>query len=374
MFIRLKSTTLAIALGAIALSPIAWFGSACSALAECGAVSITSEPKGMPVFVNGALRGNTPNAKGGKFRIQLKPGEHKVEVREVKGDEQCSGSEIVFVSADTASDVALTAACGLTAAAQARKDAVTREGAARMVAQINAQMVTIPAGSFQMGSSNGLSDEKPVHQVQVRSFDVGKFEVTFDQWDACVAVGGCSHFPDDSGWGRGARPVMNVSWSDAQQFISWLNTEKGSSQAFRLPTEAEWEYAARAGAKGENYSTGACITTEQANFNDASRFENCTPSNRKYGETTPVGNFAANAFGLHDMHGNVWKWTQDCGRNGYTGTPSDGSAWTAENCGVRVLRGGSWYNDLNDLRSARRIDIYTGGSSSLIGFRFSRSR
>ena len=259
MSIHLKSTTAALALGAAA-----WFGSASSALAQQGVVSITSEPRGLPVFVNGVRRGNTPTAEGSKFRIQLKPGEYKVEVREVKGDEQCVGSESVFVSADTASDVALRATCGLTAAAQARKDAAARESAARTVAQINAQMVTIPAGSFQMGSNNGSSDEKPVHQVQVRSFDMGKFEVTFDQWDACVAARGCSHTPGDEGWGRGNRPVMNVSWSDAQQFIAWLNAGKGSNPSFRLPTEAEWEYAARAGTEGQNYSTGACISSQEA--------------------------------------------------------------------------------------------------------------
>ena len=228
------------------------------------------------------------------------------------------------------------------------------------------QMVYIPAGSFRMGDiqGGGDSDEKPVHRVSVKAFLMSATEVTFDQWDACVAAGGCSHKPDDNGWGRGNRPVMRVSWEDiTKQYIPWLNRTTG--EQYRLPTEAEWEYAARAGSETK-YSWGNSIGNNKANCDGCgSRWDDS--------QTAPVGSFAANAFGLYDMHGNVWEWTQDCLNGSYKDAPSDGTAWLSGNCGRRVLRGGSWYYDPNFLRSAFRFSGTVGGRINDYGFRLART-
>ena len=228
------------------------------------------------------------------------------------------------------------------------------------------QMVYIPAGSFRMGDiqGGGDSNEKPVHRVSVKAFLMSATEVTFAQWDACAAAGGCSYKPSDSGWGSGSRPVINVSWEDiTKQYIPWLNKKTG--EQYRLPSEAEWEYAARAGSETK-YSWGNSIGNNKANCDGCgSRWDNS--------QTAPVGSFAANAFGLYDMHGNVWEWTQDCWNGSYKDAPSDGTAWLSGNCGRRVLRGGSWNYRPNDLRSANRNYNTTGYRSSSFGFRLART-
>ena len=200
---------------------------------------------------------------------------------------------------------------------------------------LNIEMVEIPGGTFRMGdlSGGGDDDERPVHNVTVPAFKMGKYEVTFDQWDACVADGGCGRYtPDDEGWGRGNRPVIDVSWDDVQGFIDWLNAKTGGN--FRLPTEAEWEYAARAGST-TLYSWGNSIGHNRANCDDCGRPWHGWDD----GRTAPVGSFQANAWGLHDMHGNGWEWAQDCWNETYRGAPTDGGAWTSGDCGQRVVRG-----------------------------------
>ena len=228
------------------------------------------------------------------------------------------------------------------------------------------EMASISGGSFRMGdlSGEGYDLEKPVHIVTVPAFRLGKHEVTFAQWDACVADGGCNGYrPRDGGLGRGDLPVIGVSWFDAQSFIDWLNGRTGGN--FRLPTEAEWEYAARAGTTTK-YSWGDDIGHNRANC-----------SNYACGDhweyTTPVGSFPANAWGLHDMHGNVEEWMQDCSNDGYEGAPTDGSAWTSGDCSrYRVCRGGAWNDDEMGLRSAyrSRVDRYLRRAS--VGFRLAR--
>lgn len=229
-------------------------------------------------------------------------------------------------------------------------------------------MVVIPAGSFTMGSPANEpgrdGDEGPQHPVSIpRPFAVGKFEVTFDQWDACVAGGGCAGYrPSDNGWGRGNRPAINVSWSDAKQYVEWLGRKTG--KPYRLLSEAEWEYAARAGTV-TSWSCGSsesCLTAAGWHSGNAG------------GRTQAVGTKSANGFGLHDMHGNVWEWTEDCWHDSYAGAPADGSAWTSGgNCWSRVLRGGSWYLDPGYLRSASRYWDLTGGRGSYFGFRLART-
>ena len=238
------------------------------------------------------------------------------------------------------------------------------------------EMVVVPAGSFTMGSpaseEGRYDDEGPQHRVTIsQPFAVGRYEVTFSEWDACVSAGGCNrHRPDDEGCGRGRRPVMNVSWDDAKSYVSWLSRKTG--KRYRLLTEAEWEYAARAGTTGP-FHFGNTISTDRANYDG-----NYTYGPGRKGvyreKTVPVGSFPANRFGLHDVHGNVWEWVEDCWHDSYAGAPSDGSAWTTGGeCSDRVLRGGSWIHSPRYLRSAFRVGYGTGVRYDVNGFRVART-
>ena len=229
------------------------------------------------------------------------------------------------------------------------------------------EMVVVPAGSFQMGdlSGKGIGWERPVHEVTIDySFAVGKYEVTFDEWDACVAAGGCSYRPPDNGWGRGTRPVLNVSWRDAQKYVKWLSRETG--KLYRLLSEAEWEYVARAGTTTD-YWWGNNIGTNNANCNGCGSLWDDK-------STAPVGSFAANAFGLFDTAGNAHEWVEDCGNDIYKGAPTDGRAWTSGICGRRVLRGGSWDSDPEFVRPAYRSWLKPSSRlySYVLGFRIAR--
>ena len=168
-------------------------------------------------------------------------------------------------------------------------------------------------------------DEGPQRKVAIsRPFALGKFEVTFAQWDACSGEGTCAHKPGDQGWGRGRRPVINVSWHDSKQYVAWLAKKTG--QPYRLPTEAEWEYAARgAGEANVPFHTGATINYRQANY-DANFIYNGGKQGLYRQKTVDVGSLPRNGFGLHEMHGNVWEWVEDCYKGSYAGAPTDGSA------------------------------------------------
>ncbi|MFM2319367.1 MAG: hypothetical protein RLZZ215_1988 [Pseudomonadota bacterium] len=231
------------------------------------------------------------------------------------------------------------------------------------------EMIKIGAGSFEMGCSNSKDcsdDEKPVRTVQVAAFEMSKTEVTFAQWDACVVDGGCGGYkPDDEQWGCNNRPVINVSWNDAQNYVQWLSDK--TKLTYRLPTEAEWEYAARAGTK-TSYFWGDAIGKNKANC------ESCG-SQWDDKKTAPVNSFPANAWGLVDMHGNVWEWTQDCYYSNYQSAPLDSGAWEkwwSLSCN-RVLRGGSWYNIPQYLRSANRFWVNPSERYGFLGFRISRT-
>ena len=233
------------------------------------------------------------------------------------------------------------------------------------------KMVEIPAGTFRMGaraSEGGRWDrrEGPQHRVKLSWFALGVTEVTFDEWEACVRGGGCDGYrPDDEGWGRGARPVVNVSWDDAQAYVRWLSRKAGMS--YRLPSEAEWEYAARGGTTTP-FHTGTTISTDQANYDG--RYVYGSGRRGTYRRrTTPVGTFAPNAFGLHDVHGNVREWTDDCWHESYRGAPADGSPWLGGTCSNNVLRGGSWGDSPRLLRSAARLRRTTENRNSRAGFR-----
>ncbi len=231
------------------------------------------------------------------------------------------------------------------------------------------EMVPITGGSFMMGSvsDEGWRDQQPPHRVTVPSFFMGKYEVTFDQYDL-FARDTNRDFPGDKGWGRGNRPVVKVSWEDATAYAKWLSEKAGKK--YRLPTEAEWEYAARAGTATTFY-WGDDIVTDRANCDGCgSRWDGS--------KTAPVGSFSANSFGLHDMAGNVWEWVQDTIHDSYEGAPADGSAWIDGDGSKyhRVLRGGSWNDEPSRVASAYR-GTYFGMSrisrENGIGFRLVRS-
>ncbi|MDE3113956.1 MAG: SUMF1/EgtB/PvdO family nonheme iron enzyme [Pseudomonadota bacterium] len=225
------------------------------------------------------------------------------------------------------------------------------------------EMTVIPAGSFVMGSpasetSRG-NDEGPQHKVTLTKFALGRFDVTFDEWADCVKAGGCTgnKNPNDHGAGRGRRPVIDISWQDAQEFVRWLAARTG--RPYRLPSEAEWEYAARAGTTTPYY-TGKTIDHMQANFDIF------------IGKTEPVGSYPPNQFGLYDMAGNAWQWVEDCYNNTYRGAPDNGTAWTTGDCGRRLIRGSSWYNPASQIRSAQRDDYRPGERLAHAGFRVAR--
>ena len=233
------------------------------------------------------------------------------------------------------------------------------------------EMIVLPAGSFLMGSpqseQNRYADEGPQHEVAIaQSFAVSKFALTFDEWDACVAYGDCRQGVSDGGWGRGKQPVINVSFDDARRYVAWLSEMTG--KPYRLLSEAQYEYAARAGTQTA-YPWG-----EDVKLNGMA-MANCNGCGSEWDgkQTAPVGSFAPNAFGLYDMVGNVWELVEDCYHGNYAGAPTGGGAWTGSGCASRVLRGGSWGDGPDDVRSALRLGGYFGGGTSGLGFRVART-
>ncbi len=237
------------------------------------------------------------------------------------------------------------------------------------------EMVVVPAGSFKMGSTQSEIDtlvnasgldlfknEGPQHKVTfAKSFAVGKYAVTFAEWDACVTDGGCGGYgPSDRGWGRGDHPVINVSWNDARNYVKWLSGKTG--QKYRLLSEAEWEYTCRAGTT-TRYWWGDTISKEQENYYGS------------LGKTVSIDSYPPNPWGLHQVHSNVWTWCEDVSHNNYNGAPDDGSAWTdGGNQAVHVVRGGSWIDyGSGFFRSAYRNWNYADGRAIDIGFRIART-
>ena len=226
------------------------------------------------------------------------------------------------------------------------------------------ELVVVAAGSFTMGSpdeeAGRHSSEGPRHPVAFGApFAIGRHEVTFAEYDACVADGGCLHRPNDQGWGRGRRPVVDVSWNDAQEYVAWLSEKTG--HRYQLPSESEWEYAARAGTDTP-WHTGRAILTDDANILNA------------FQKTVTVGAYPPNAFGLHDVHGNAAEWVLDCLDTGYVGVPNDGSAATGGNCAQqRIVRGGTFAGEPGDVRSARRASGPQTSRYTGVGFRVTRA-
>jgi formylglycine-generating enzyme required for sulfatase activity len=235
------------------------------------------------------------------------------------------------------------------------------------------EMIVIPAGSFTMGSpateKGRYTNEGPQHKVTIaKPFAVSKFEVTGAEWGLCVELGGCREVGRAGGaYGQGPPPVIFVSWDDAQAYVAWLS--RMTRKAYRLLTEAEWEYAARAG-------TTTAYSWDDGIKKDGKAMANCTGCGSQWDnkQPAPVGSFAPNAFGLHDMHGNVWEWVEDCYHDNYSGAPTDGAPWTeGADCSRRVVRGGSWDDGPQNLRSANRLRLVADSRFNYLGFRVGRT-
>ena len=220
------------------------------------------------------------------------------------------------------------------------------------------ETVALERGIFTMGSADGHYNEKPPHEVTIgHRLAVGRYPVTFEEYDAFADATEHAR-PEDRGWGRDRRPVINVSWDDAKAYCAWLAERTG--RPYRLLSEAEWEYACRAGRETA-YSTGEEVGEGDANFGG------------NVGKTTEVGSYPANPWRLHDLHGTVWEWVEDSWHDGYDGAPGDGGAWTEGDNAVRVLRGGSWSLHPVHLRAAYRLRAHPGLRNDIVGFRFART-
>lgn len=237
-------------------------------------------------------------------------------------------------------------------------------------------MVAVPPGWFMMGAAideeGARKSEFPRRRVTIpRPFAVAKYEVTFAEWTVCVFAGGCNGYrPDDRRFGQDRRPLINVSWDDAKSYVGWLSRKTG--ERYRLLSEAEWEYAARAGTE-EAFHFGSTISTDRANYDGMHTYE-WGRTGVYRGQTLPVGSFPRNRFGLHDLHGNVGEWVEDCWHDDYRGAPPDGDAWLGSgDCGRRVMRGGGWNAGPVFLRSANRTPVNAASRYDYIGFRVART-
>jgi formylglycine-generating enzyme required for sulfatase activity len=236
------------------------------------------------------------------------------------------------------------------------------------------EMVVVPPGAFMMGTSESASKrtaESSRHKVTfAHSFAVGRYAVTFAEWDACVADGGCNGYkPWDNGWGRGRRPAINISWSDAKSYAAWLSARTGKT--YRLLSEAEREYVTRAGTTS-SFWWGVSVSRGQANYDDrASQDKNAKGASGQ--KTAPVDSFQPNPWGLYQVHGNIWEWVEDCVNDTYEGAPVDGSPWLKGRCEQRVLRGGSWVSKADAVEAGSRYGVQSEGRVSNVGFRVART-
>ena len=251
-------------------------------------------------------------------------------------------------------------------AIQVAKDKATAKAAAvaATARKYVGKMVKIPSGSFRMGSTYS-TDEKPVHSVKLSAFKMMSKEVTFNQYDAYARAVGKSK-PKDNGFGRGNRPVIHVTWQNARNFAKWVSKQTGTR--FRLPTESEWEYAARAGSRSK-YSWGNSVSCSKAQYSGTKSSGCYYKNDGVLNGTARVGSYSSNDFGLYDMHGNVWEWTQDCYNDNYKGAPKNGSAWLTGNCNKRIVRGGGWTSNHKGIRVANRRPETATNKKYKFGFR-----
>ena len=295
--------------------------------AEKSRVEITSEPLGAHIFLNGQPKGATPLQQGKILLLELEEGSYKLEA---KTDNAYAQSELSVTTDATMQPVHL------------------------LLVRVP-EMVEIPAGVFQMGSTESGEDELPIQTLKINAFHMSKYKISFDEYDAFAKATGRAK-PNDKGWGREKHPVISVTWNDAVAYAEWLSELTGKH--YRLPTEAEWEYAARAGTTTK-YWWGDSIGHNKANCGGCG-------SPWDYKKTAPNGSFAPNGFGLYETVGNVWEWT--CSEYA---PYSEGKQLecSQEVTGQRVARGGSWNYRPGGVRSAYRSYYETANKYPDLGFR-----
>jgi len=266
----------------------------------------------------------------------------------------------------------------VTAALQHMDDLTLRPGKTFRDCPDCPAMMVVPAAAYRQGSEDSsplaLSMEKPRRLVTIdEPFAVGVHEITMAEWDRCFKDQGCSSQPGDNGWGRDDRPVIMVSWNDAEEYVHWLSEKTG--QSYRLPSESEWEYFARAGQESDWPGGNALVVCEFANVAGAEtgfRWQHSECSDTLALGTTPVGSYRANAFGLYDTTGNVSEWTADCMNLSYLDAPVDGSAWGRGICSSHMTRGGSWITGSKEIRLPARFNLKNGDRNDFTGFRVVR--
>lgn len=239
-------------------------------------------------------------------------------------------------------------------------------------------MIVLPPGTAQLGAADNdgaaRPNEKPARPVTFADmFAMSVTEVTFDDWQNCVSQGGCAQVPSNNGWGGGNRPVINVTWNDAQAYTTWLSQVTGND--YTLPTEAQWEYAARAGEQSVwqgGSEKALCAFANGASSESGLPWANAACRDPASDRTMPAGTLAANKFGLKDMIGNVGEWTLDCSTLNLRDAPTDGSADLRGSCNQRSVRGGSWFSGPEDLRFSARLMQRRGDSNDFTGFRVVR--
>lgn len=325
---------------------------------KTGVVNITSEPGVANIYINEKLRGVTGNVQSEYLTLRLEYGIYQVHAQKsVDANTEFFGERVVVVTGDgdqwinialkqrpTLQSQSLAAAGAVLETPEDPAD-TSRTPVANVPSEPLGEWVTIPGGAFIMGTSDGPIDERPEHVVVVPPFRMMATEVTFNLWDQCVREGGCAYSPNDEGWGRGERPVINVSYEDiTNQFIPWISRK--TQRSFMLPSEAQWEYAIRAGTQTDYY------------WGDkpAQSLANCAECGSEWDgrRTAPVKSFEPNPFGLYDMAGNVWEWAEDCWNDDYRKSPDHSLPRYDGQCNQRVLRGGSWGIGATRMRSAYR--------------------
>ena len=321
-----------------------------------GIIDLRITAPGAELYVDDVRRASVPAIEDFRLQLRVPAGTHRIELRRGQRNRYYDMRSTLEVAVPDEA-VVRTVPPPLAPVPLPR----AAEHVAETVAALLRDLVTVPAGSFFMGTPDEgeVSEyELPRHKVQIaRPFLLGRHEVTFDQWDACVADKGCSTAPDDSAWDRGRNPVIHVSWEDTQQFTAWLSRVSG--RAFRLPSEAEWEYAARGGNGGTFF-----FGEDPALLKRFAWFDGERPQ--------PVGTREANPFGLHDMLGNVAEWVQDCWHPNFDGAPDNGDAWMGGKCRVGTVKGGDWHDLPWYLRPAHRTGVMRRNHYNYIGFRIAQ--
>ena len=239
-------------------------------------------------------------------------------------------------------------------------------------------MIVVPTAAYWQGSDDSselaLSMEKPRRLVTIdEPFAVSVHEVTMAEWDLCFNEGACTSQPTDNGWGRADRPVIMVSWNDAEEYVHWISEKTG--QSYRLPSESEWEYFARAGEESD-WPAGdpakICKYGNVAGAETGFRWQHPQCEDKLALGTAPVGSFMPNSFGLYDTTGNVSEWTADCMNLSYLDAPVDGSAWGRGICSSHMTRGGSWITGTKEIRLPARFNLKNGDRNDFTGFRVVR--